>query len=158
MRLSFLYSVSLPVGSYKNSLWKASFQRPCSEALCETKQAGPPNGNPQEGAHICHSMAWCTNSDLVTPPFICSSPFPDTTQLNTTQNIFSIRRENRNLPLVCLHSAACQPLANISIPDLWLLLTPGLWPLTSKSFSLSLLIFPAETIHTMLTSLLVGLI
>lgn len=43
--------------------------------------------------------------------------------LNTTQNIFSIRGENRNLPLVCLYSVACQPSANISILGLRLLLT-----------------------------------
>lgn len=42
--------------------------------------------------------------------------------LNTTQNIFSIRGENRNLPLVCLYSAACQHSANISIVALCMLL------------------------------------
>lgn len=44
--------------------------------------------------------------------------------LNAAQNIFSIRREKRNLPLVCLCSVACQPSANISILGLCLLPTP----------------------------------
>lgn len=56
-----------------------------------------------------------------------SSPAPTPNHyavwLNTTQNIFSIRGENRNLPLVCLYSVACQPSANISILGLCLLLT-----------------------------------
>lgn len=115
-------------------LWalpKPSIQSRLSAIACgmsEAMNAVPPRGAGQGGWHMSTTLwtgfrQWFNN--ILSPP-----PAPTPTHyavwLNTTQNIFSIRRENRNLPLVCLHSAACQPSANISILGLCLLLTPVL--------------------------------
>lgn len=131
----------LPCRKLPNPSRKTSFQRSCAKSIREEMNAVSPNECVWEETHVSYAMTWLPYGNLIISHLYSPSPPPDTTpnhytiQLNTTQNISSIRRENRNLPLVCLYSVACQPSVNISILGFCLLFTPVLWPLTFKSFS-----------------------